>query len=320
MIHVPFIFSFLLTVSAHNWMASPSRANNGFNAYQRAPCPPKGGRVHFQVAAGQKFPMEFATGHSTPARGGTYLTVLRAEDEPQMVKHTRALLDDSLESAPEVNPPYMAEFKSHHVGSTGGSTTTVNVRDALSAEYGVGATAGNIRNYGPNWANKPGRNSGIYPKKEASTADDLRVHYTNADYPWIISCHKFKLHEDKSEEADLVMMEIPVGSPPGQYVIQYSWNGYYDCTDVNVISETSIDFYGSPANQIQFDKLDHCLWNPTYDGYQVRGDCREIVKGDSADACFSQCEQDNNCYGVQVVPYRLPEEVSNTGKRGMFQA
>lgn len=321
------VLSLALSVNAHNWMSSPSRANNGFNAYQTAPCPPKGSRVHFQVQAGQKFPMEFATGHSTPARGGTYLTVLRAEDESEMIKHTRAVLDDYLASVPSTEPAYMAEFKSHHVGSTAGSTTTTNVAAQLAALFGVGAQSANIRDFGPNWGNKPPMGAPIYPKTAAATAGDLRVKYTNAKYPWIISVHKFKLHEDKSEEADLVMMEIPVGSPPGQYVVQYSWNGYYDCTDVNVISDLSTDFYGEQATQVSFDKFDHCLWNPFYTGYNVMGECHEIRKGDSADACFSQCEsmnadQNGNgaCYGVQVVPYSLPNEVVLTGKSGLFQS
>lgn len=311
------VLSLALSVDAHNWMSSPSRANNNFNAYQTAPCPPKGSRVHFQVAAGQKFPMEFATGHSTPARGGTYLTVLRAEDEPQMKKHTRALLDDYLANVPPNTAPYMAEHKSHHVGSTATSTTTTNVATSLATQYGVGSTAGNIRNFGPNWANKPGRNSPIYPKKESYTQDDLRVSYKNENYPWIVSCHKFKLHEDKSEEADLVMMEIPANSPVGQYVIQYSWNGYYDCTDVNVIPETSTDFYGAPQSQVQFDQLDHCLWNPYYTPYSVLGQCREIRKGES-NACEGDCTSDPNCYGVQVVPAKLSPQVAATGKKGMF--
>lgn len=316
-----------LSVNAHNWMSSPSRANNGFNAYQTAPCPPKGSRIHFQVQAGQKFPMEFATGHSTPARGGTYLTVLKAEDEGHMIKHTRAVLDEYLASVPSSEPPYMAEFKSHHVGSTAGSTTTTNVRDALSAAYGVGAQKANIRDFGPDWGNKPPMGAPIYPKTAEATKDDLRVKYTNPKYPWIIAVHKFKLHEDKSEEADLVMMEIPVGSPPGQYIVQYSWNGYYDCTDVSVISELSTDFYGSQATEVSYDKFDHCLWNPAYTGYTVMGDCHEVTKSAaSAEACFSQCagmnaDQNGNgaCYGVQIVPYSLPNAVTATGKKGIFQ-
>jgi len=313
------VLSLTLSVNAHNWMSSPSRANNNFNAYQTAPCPPKGSRVHFQVKTGQKFPMEFATGHSTPARGGTYLTVLRAEDEGHMIKHTRTLLDDYLESAPP-NANYMVDHKSHHVGSMAGSTTSNNVLVTLSNAYGVGDQKDNIRNYGPHWGNKPAQGSAIYTKTEESTKDDIRVHYTNDKYPWIISVHKFKLHEDKSEEADLVMMEIPEGQPPGQYVIQYSWNGYYDCTDVNVIAETSIDFYGSPAIETQFDKLDHCRWIHTYQDYSVLGECKEIKKGDSADACFSQCKDIDGCYGVQVVPYKLPDEVAAMGKKGLFQS
>lgn len=314
------VLSLALSVDAHNWMSSPSRANNGFNAYQTAPCPPKGSRVHFQVQAGQKFPMEFATGHSTPARGGTYLTVLRAEDEPLMAKHTRAVLDAYIEGAPATNTPYMsgADFKSHHVGSISGSTTSTNVAAELATKYGVNDKT-NLRNY-DFWGNKPAMGSGIYPKKEGSTADDIRVSYTNPTYPWIISVGKFKLHEDKSEEADLVLMEIPVGSPTGQYVVQYSWNGYYDCTDVNVIDTLSTDFYGFAADQIQFDKLDHCLWNPTYENYEVLGECKEIKMGDPADACFNQCKNLENCYGVQVVPYTLPAEVRASGKKGLFQS
>jgi len=210
-------------------------------------------------------------------------------------------------------------MSSHHVGSMLGSTTSTNVREELSRLYGVGDQAANIRNFGPNWGNKPGRNSAIYPKKPEKTMDDIRVHYRNDKYPWIISSHKFKLHEDKSEEADLVMMEIPEGQPPGQYVIQYSWNGYYDCTDVNVIVDLSIDFYGLPANEIQFDKLDHCRWIHDYEPYTVLGECKEIKRGESAGACFSQCEQNNDCYGVQVVPSNLPKQVAATGKRGLFQ-
>jgi len=313
------VLSLTLSVNAHNWMSSPSRANNNFNAYQTAPCPPKGSRVHFQVQAGQMFPMEFATGHSTPARGGTYLTVLRAEDEGHMIKHTRALLDDYLESAP-IDANYLANHKSHHVGSMAGSTTSNNVLVTLSNTYGVGDQKDNIRNFGPNWGNKPAQGSAIYTKKVESTKDDIRVHYKNEKYPWIISAHKFKLHEDKSEEADLVMMEIPEGQLPGQYVIQYSWNGYYDCTDVNVIAEKSIDFYGSPATETQFDKLDHCRWIHTYQDYSVLGECKEIKKGDSANVCFSQCENIDGCYGVQVVPYKLPDEVAATGKKGLFQS
>jgi len=312
--------SLALSVNAHNWMSSPSRANNNFNAFQTAPCPPRGGRVHFQVKAGQKFPMEFATGHSTPARGGTYLTVLKAEDEVHMIKHTRALLDDYLESAPVTDTPYMAEHKSHHVGSTASSTTTTNVLADLTEKYAVGATSDNIRNFGPNWGNKPARGSAIYPKNPDDTKNDLRVKYTNDKYPWIISCHKFKLHEDKSEEADLVMMEIPEGSPDGQYVIQYSWNGYYDCTDVNVISELSTDFYGKRAAEIKYDKLDHCLWNPAYEDYEVLGDCKEIKRGESADSCFNDCNNLENCYGVQVVPFRLSNRLTSTGKKGSFKS
>merc|ERR1719150_1132132 len=102
---LPCLLCLFCSANAHNWMASPSRANNNFNAYQKAPCPPKGSRIHYQVKAGQLFPLEFATGHSTPARGGTYLTVLRAEDEGQMIKHTRAVLDEYLASVPSSEPP-----------------------------------------------------------------------------------------------------------------------------------------------------------------------------------------------------------------------
>jgi hypothetical protein len=312
------IFIQMIGGDAHNWLSSPSRANNNFNAYQQAPCPPKGGRVHYQVQAGQKFPVEFATGHSTPARGGTYLTVIKAEDEKHLIKHTRALLDDYIESAPPRSPAYLAEYTSHHVGSSAGSTTGGNVGATLAAAYGVGAQKANIRNYGPNWGNKPARGAAIYKKTAAATNDDRRVQYKSAKYPWIVSAHKFKLHEDKPEEADIVMMEIPEGYPTGQYVVQYSWNGYYDCADVNVISEPSTDLYGAPSATVQFDKLDHCLWNPALPGYRVQGTCKEIKHGEGADSCFSQCTNANGCIGVQVVPWKLPKKVSDMGIKGLF--
>jgi len=55
-------------------------------------------------------------------------------------------------------------------------------------------------------------------------------------------------------------------------VVQYIWNGYYDCIDVNGIVDLSTDFYGEQASVFTFDKFDHYLWNPVYTSYNVMGE------------------------------------------------
>jgi len=161
----------------------------------------------------------------------------------------------------------------------------------------------------------------VYNKTTTAIAGDKRAKYTNAAMPWIISVHKFALDEDLPAQMDLAFMEIPAGYPSGQYVVQYLWNGYYDCVDVNVLSSTSTDVFGENSTDTSLDRIDHCVYNMTLPTFQFLGGCTELKQGDSPDGCVSACAQKNGqytaCQGVQVTPVTLP---STAKFPGMHQA
>ena len=58
---------------------------------------------------------------------------------------------------------------------------------------------------------------------------DRRVAYSNPKFPWIKALHKFrgfKPTEDKNgfpKQFDTARFDIPAGSAPGQYIVQYYW-------------------------------------------------------------------------------------------------
>lgn len=164
----------------------------------------------------------------------------------------------------------------------------------------------------------------VYNKTVSAVAADKRAKYTNPDMPWIISVHKFALHEDRAEEMDLAFMEIPAGSASGQYVVQYLWNGYYDCVDVNVLTSQSTDVFGTGSNDTSLDRIDHCTFNMTMNGNApLQSGCWEIKVGETPSGCVESCarlngqNQNDHCDGVQVSPMRLP----TTAKfPGMFES
>jgi len=162
----------------------------------------------------------------------------------------------------------------------------------------------------------------VYNKTISAVAGDKRAKYTNPKVPWIISVHKFALHEDTPAEMDMALMEIPAGYPGGQYVVQYLWNGYYDCVDVNVLDKSSTDIFGSPTTDVSLDRIDHCMFNMTLPNFQVQPGCIELKPGDSPIGCIQACANHDSpvyerCHGVQISPVNLPPAAKFPG---MYQA
>jgi hypothetical protein len=302
-------------VGAHNWLTSPARGNagNNFNGWTSPPCPQKGERVHVQVAAGQRFPIEWASGHGYGSY--TFFVVLDAKDESNMISHTLETLDEYLKQAPASALNYMADTWALHSNPPPATTPAASLVAApVTSTWFPGGRPVAFRQY-------PGPVV-VYNKTVAAVAADKRAKYKNNLMPWIISVHKFALHEDLPEQMDLAFLEIPAGSPSGQYVVQYLWNGYYDCVDVNVLAETSTDIFGVPSSDTSLDRIDHCLFNMTLNNFAIQSSCVELKQGEGPQGCIEACAKVNTpdyaaCHGVQISPVVLPA----TAKfRGMYQS
>lgn len=307
---------------SHNWLSSPSRSNKGavpgsrFNGFTSPPCPQKTGRVHLQVAAGQKFPIEWASGHGFGS--STYIILMKAEDEMYMKKNTFAMLDDYIDNAP-VGSNIMDDEKAYHVTNNGPSSAgSLDQEVTTTFNQPIGRPK-QFRN--DNSVTDPR----VYTKKAQYTQNDKRVMYTNAKYPWIISMHRFRLQEDKPDEMDLAFMEIPTSMGSGKFVIQYMWNGYYDCVDINVLDVLSTDIWGSAAAGGTLDRIDHCFYTPGLAGYQVQQmpnndnrRCIVVKKGEGIEQCQKNCLNNNQCDSVQVTPWKLQNGVVKFP--GMHQA
>jgi hypothetical protein len=162
-------------------------------------------------------------------------------------------------------------------------------------------------------------NARVYSKKATATANDKRAKYKSEKYPWLISVSKFALHEDKPEDMDSALVEIPSDYPSGQYVVQYSWSGYYDCTDVNLLTAPSTDLYGSAAPAADaggFDRVHHCLYTPSLPNYRTYQDkCFEVKENESGDNgnCAAECQKNNECDSYIVSPAVLPASAKYRG-------
>jgi len=312
------VFLCLGLASAHNWLTSPSRGNQdqNFNGWTSPPCPQKGERVHVQVAAGQRFPIEWASGHGYGSY--TFFVVLDAKDESNMISHTLASLDQYLTAAPTAALDYMTDTWAMHsnpppITTPGASLIASPV--VTNSWYPPNGRPVSFRQYGAPVI--------VYNKAMSAVAGDQRAKYTNPDMPWIISVHKFALDEDLPAQMDLAFLEIPSGSPSGQYVVQYLWNGYYDCVDVNVLSVTSTDIFGENSSDTSLDRIDHCVFNMTLNNFAfLQSGCTELKQDDSPAGCVDVCAQKNTptysaCQGVQVSPITLP---STAKFPGMHQA
>jgi len=99
----------------------------------------------------------------------------------------------------------------------------------------------------------------------------------------------------------------------GNYIIQWTWRGYYDVVDVEVVAGTaSVSLpYGSsppvqPANTpSQYKRVDHC----TFLNYTVAGYCQRMLT--DAKGCQQECDRNTffGCNAVQILPAVYPPTV-----------
>ena len=82
----------------------------------------------------------------------------------------------------------------------------------------------------------------------------------------MVAAAKYKIAYKRPQDYDLVKLKFPEYAKPGEYVIQYSWRGYYDCFDTILVDGGGSGSDGGTApppppkliTETLWVKNDHC--------------------------------------------------------------
>ena len=248
--------------AAHNWIFNPSTRVTGAKASTTRPCRARRTNIpDVHVNPGQEFEAEWSTGHGNDDNGGgNYFTVVKADDEEMLLLVSKPLLDDYIDSAP-ASKHWMphAHWEKRHLSwnstqngngaAPKGGTDNVNhenegkvlmsplsdlhyIKRSVAAKCGVVGHPYRAPTSGDDCIEVSGGMQ-QWTYTTAAAATDANVAYTNPKYPWIISAHRFALEGGWTQQADIARFKID--QPPGEYVLHWSWSGYYDCIDVAVL-------------------------------------------------------------------------------------
>ena len=248
----------------------------------------------------------------------TYLVVMeRAAAEEHMSKNNKKMLNQYLEEAPPasiLNTKNGGTHVKYHR-----NTFTENKNDRLgvaSGFYQKEVVVGN-QNYlerpSSFWGVSVGYNPDpadvhMWQFKDEQLDDDKAAQYHNDAFPWILAVYKYAHISSEPTSPDVSLVKIPEGSAPGDYIIQYSWNGYRDCVDVRLVDYQMdpVFIYGNRTSSAMWRRIDHCSF-PT--PKRVWTSCTEVVV--DAKYCIERCEARSiaQCSGVQVTPVKAPANV-----------
>lgn len=286
--------------SAHNWINNPSRTGKLSMIH---PCPARNPDAppHMQVGPGQKFPVEWATGHN----GYSWFAIVLAKDQDKLKTHSETIFHDYIKNAPELNKGYMADENKYRVFS--GKFSYAPVGPLL---YPKGSFSGDKI-----------KRPDVFPFRFGSTDDKaiykfedhakhhastVRAAYNNPDYPWIVAVHGFKITHKNPKEADIANIEIPAGSPSGRYIIHWMWRGYRDCIDVNVLAKPSTDIWGTSAGTT-WERTEHCQYrNEFMRQDKFHTSCVRIDRAMNASSLLKTLRTNRNM-AANVVPWRQPK-------------
>jgi hypothetical protein len=117
---------------------------------------------------------------------------------------------------------------------------------------------------------------------------------SNPNYPFVIAVHRYRLCAERAGlRPDVARLTFPAGTPPGRYVAQWQWRGYYDIVDIEIVAGTTpvAKPYGDrvplpPAGvPAQYKRVDHCAFP---DATPV-SKCMRIMT--DARACMDMCDR-----------------------------
>jgi len=126
-------------------------------------------------------------------------------------------------------------------------------------------------------------------------------------YEWVEAYYEFFGTGHHPYHADGVMVNVPATKGPGHYIIFYNFGGYYDCIDVNVVSQFVADPSGSAADipTYKYNRVDHCAYTEAV----WTGTCHVVTDSvDSLQPCIDECNAMSpaDCTGVNVAPLNTP--------------
>jgi hypothetical protein len=283
--------------------------------------PSQTGLPHARVAPGQDFQVEWVNGHDSDC----YWVILPEKDHMRnLLKMNTAALEDYINNAPEDQKKspelryqkYHRKYNSLTLDNKAGDNFFLKVVGANSSDPNFmprpvvfegsmsGAPRTNTAQYNPNLVSMA-----YYHQNTACTMNDRRTQYTNPKYPAIIAVHRYRLCTGQASRPDVARLSVPKDAKPGRYVAWWSWRGYYDIVDFEVIAGPDVaEPYGKkvpapPAGQpAQYKRVDHCVFPQA----QPAGKCFRIVT--DARACMDMCDRltEFACHGVGIVPVVYP--------------
>ena len=343
----PGIVLALVGASAHNWIFNPrSRAGGRASTNRPGPPRPTDRDPHITVGPGQEFLIEWSTGHPNSQ---FYFTVLHSSDEAHINDHTPELLDDYIANAPANASETFNSSTGAPAHEPGGIWRKWHL--SCSHAYGTGDDGcdgckncgqGHLSyNDGSDYDRVLTADDALYVERpaafaddnddgdhgmtpfafpEAAHAEDTRVAYRSAKYPWIESVSRFAVWSKWAQESDTARFTVPARKGSGEYLVHMYWRGYYDVIDVDVLEEAAADVYGRVSNKTRFTKQEHCQFEAgTYDvathKYWKAGTCfllnAALHGAADASACMARCEAVgwSKCAALNVVPLRHPPAV-----------
>jgi len=307
---------------AHNWVYSVSRSFNQASTYK--PCRPRvNDAPHWQINQGQTFNMEWATGHDH----WFYFTIVNSKDMEQLNNVTERDLNDYLKDC-QATDDYMRSKSSALVGVNPQYWEKQHIENNPANFDQKGLDGNNIyelrlnvtdARYIPRHPKFQGGGNVRWAYTQPNLVGDLRCSYFNSKYPFLIAVHRFVQVEtamSRAGDRDIARFTIELSSGhtsrgygQGSYIVQYLWRGYFDCADVDLFIGTTVDeqlIGGRPllATEPQWNKIDHCLFEETQ---MTLTNCMEVVT--DAKTVLDNCQRDDDCQGVNVVPLWNPNDV-----------
>jgi len=89
--------------------------------------------------------------------------------------------------------------------------------------------------------------------------NDKRARYVSEKYPYIFEAYVYTHVDHQTHDQDLVKFTIEPREGYGRhFVVQWSWGGYYDCSDVQVFDEEVENVYGIVLSDFVWNRIDHC--------------------------------------------------------------
>lgn len=302
---------------------------------------------HVVVTAGQRFPMEWVVGHNADS----YVVLLKKSEAGRMNMHTTTNLEAFLKDAacPQTAPrgrDAIYHYKYNDPNTTFYSNPDQNgVRPAPIPNFYKRLVPATDANFIPRpkeflkgvkgmpriggTVTAASRNAMVtqFEYQDADVATNRRCYPATpvARFPWIIGMHKGRHVRHQPSEPDVVLLQFPADTAPGDYIVHWIWRSYYDAVDVRVVAGTTPianPFGGAPTTggtpavpQVKFTRVDRCRFpNATLAGTCVKMTAPANGRLPVPTACLDACKAmtPDKCNGVAVVPLANPASVART--------